>query len=344
MQLRYLLLIGFFLLLTQEQVMAQEAEIDTAAIRKELQSMKDDNLLAELRAMLDSASSPKSFFSINTALSNRLFSIRNNAFNAQQADANALAFLPSVSYFHKTGLGLGITGYARNNGAANPWYQMAVSPSYDKIGKKSMFGVSYTYYLKNTSPSVTTTPYNHEVYGYFQTRKTWLRPSLAVGWATGNYKDVSQVQIERRGVLQTIRDTSLVSLNDFSFSAALAHTFSFSKVLTAKDLITIIPQFSVSGGMQSYSSKTLTRQFLGDRFREFEAERLGKIYNLPTTGSSATNGVTGFSLQTAAFSTSLSWYLGSFSVSTGYYLGYYFDTGLSRKFTHIFNLGLGFTF
>jgi hypothetical protein len=343
MRFRFLLLFAVFSFLNQNRASAQEVELDTAAIRKELQSMKDDNLLSELRAMLDSANTPKSFFSVNAAVSNRLFSIRNNAFNAQQADANATAFLPSVSYFHKSGLGFGVTGYARNNGVANPWYQMAVSPSYDRIAKKSMYGVSYTYYLKNTAPDVTTTPYNHEVYAYFQTRKTWLRPSVAIGWATGSYKDVYKVQIERRGAIQTLIDTSLVSLSDFSFSAALGHTFSFSKVLSGKDLVTIIPQLSVAGGMQSYSSRTLVRQFFGDRFREFEAERLGKIYNLPTSSSTA-SGSTGFSIQTAAFSTSLSWYLGSFSVSSGYYLGYYFDPGMTRNFIHIFNLGLGFTF
>lgn len=343
MQLRVLLLIGFFSLALADSSSAQEAELDTVALRKELQSMKDDNLLADLRAMLDSANSAKSFFSVNAGVSNRLFSIRNNAFNAQQANASSVAFLPSASYFHKSGLGFGITGYARNTGTSSSWYQMAVSPSYDRIAKKAMFGVSYTYYLKNPAPDVIASPYNHEFYAYFQTRKTWLRPSAAIGWATGNYKDVYQVQIERRGVLQTLTDTSLVSLKDFSLSAALAHTFSFSKVLSGKDLVTIIPQLSVIGGMQKYSSKTLIRQFLGDRFREHDAERLGKIYNLPASPS-ASSGTTGFSLQTAAFSTSISWYQGPYSVSSGYFLGYYFDSGLSRRFTHVFNLGLGFTF
>jgi len=57
-----------------------------------------------------------------------------------------LPFLPSVSYIHKSGLGFSATGYVRGIDATPSLYQMALSPSYDHIGEKSMFGVSYTYY------------------------------------------------------------------------------------------------------------------------------------------------------------------------------------------------------
>jgi hypothetical protein len=50
------------------------------------------------------------------------------------------------------------------------------------------------------------------------------------------------------------------------------------------------------------------------------------------------------SLQTAAFATNISWYKEAFSISTGYFFGYYFDTSASSRFSHIFNVSLGFTF
>jgi hypothetical protein len=49
-------------------------------------------------------------------------------------------------------------------------------------------------------------------------------------------------------------------------------------------------------------------------------------------------------LESAAFSMNLSWFKGAFSINSGYFLGYYFNAASNRRFSHIFNTGLGFTF
>lgn len=331
------LFFSFLFLLVSDLLNAQDQGLDTLALKAELSSMKNDSLLNELRSMLDSAGRNQSFFSINISASNRLFSTKNNAFNSQQSNAGVIAILPSVSYMHKSGLGFSATGYVRGIDAKPSLYQMALSPSYDHIGGKAMFGVSYTYYNKKEQVSSAVTPYDHEVYAYVQHRKSWLRPSLALGWAEGQYQDVSTIPIRLNGNYYWIKDTSNVMLNDLSVTASISHSFSFSEVFGKKDMLLIAPQISLIGGMQSYS--TVSRStVLGTRLREIELERIRKRYNVSSTDISS------FTLQTAAFSTNFSWYRKAFSISAGYFFAYYFDGSLSNRTVHIFNLSTGLTF
>lgn len=326
----------FFVMLSNFLV-AQDQGLDTLALKAELSSMKNDSLINELRSMLDSAGRNQSFFSINLSASNRLFSTKNNAFNSQQSNAGVMAILPSVSYIHKSGLGFSATGYVRSIDAKPSLYQMALSPSYDHIGDKAMYGISYTFYNKNEQLNTAVTPYDHEIYAYVQDRKSWLRPALALGWAEGQYQDVSTIPLRLNGNYFWIRDTSNVMLNDFSLSASVSHSFSFSELLGKNDMLLIVPQLSLIGGMQSYSivSRSVV---LGTRNRAIELDRIRKLYNVSSTE------ISNFTLQTAAFSTNISWYRKAFSVSAGYFFAYYFDSGMSNRTAHIFSLGTGLTF
>ena len=331
------LIYSFLLVLVSNFLYAQDRVLDTMALKAELYSMKNDSLINELRSMLDSAGRNQSFFSLNLSASNRLFSTKNNAFNSQQSNAGVIAIVPSVSYFHKSGFGLSATGFVRGIDATPSLYQMAISPSYDHIGEKAMYGISYTYYNKNAQLSTSVTPYDHEVYTYVQHRKSWLRPALALGWAEGQYQDVSTIPIKLNGNYFWIKDTSNVMINDFSLSASISHPFSFSDLLGKSDMLMIAPQLSLIGGMQSYS--TVSRStVLGTRMREIELERIRKLYNVSSTEISS------FTLQTAAFSTNVSWYRKAFSISAGYFFAYYFDSSMSNRTAHIFNLSTGLTF
>ena len=331
------LFFSILFVLVSNLLFAQDQGFDTLALKAELSSMKNDSLINELRSMLDSAGRNQSFFSVNISASNRLFSTKNNAFNSQQSNAGVIAILPSVSYIHKSGLGFSATGYVRGIDAKPSLYQMALSPSYDHIGEKAMFGISYTYYSKNEQVSTSVTPYDNELYAYLQHRKSWLRPSLALGWAEGQYQDVSTIPIKLNGNYYWIKDTSNVMLNDLSVTASISHSFSFSEVFGKKDMLLITPQISLIGGMQSYS--TVSRStVLGTRLREIELERIRKRYNVSSTDISS------FTLQTAAFSTNFSWYRKAFSISAGYFFAYYFNSSTSNRTAHIFSLSTGLTF
>ena len=60
---------------------------DTAAIQTDSIAL-DESMLADLRFLLDSMKIRQSFFSVDMGVSNRLFSVRNNNFNAQQVTAD----------------------------------------------------------------------------------------------------------------------------------------------------------------------------------------------------------------------------------------------------------------
>lgn len=320
-------------------VFGQENAIDTVALRKMIADFRSDSLMTELRSMFDSMGNRESFFSFSTSVSNRLFSTSNNAFNSQQSNSGQTAFSPAVSYFHKSGFGLTATGYIRNTNAKTSFYQLALSPSYDRIGSRSMYGISYTRYLKSNALNATVTPYNHEVYAYFMGRKTWIRPQFALGWATGTYDDVSQVTYRVGGMNILVTDTSQVTLKDLSLTAGVSHSFGFDDVFSRNDLFTIVPQFSLIGGVQQYA--TVTKSVFrpgGQRGGISDRERIGRLYRI--SNSTQTN----LALQTAAFSLNANWYHKSFSVSAGYFLGYYFNTSASSPLSHLFFVTTGFTF
>ncbi len=314
------------------------SNVDSASTFSELSSLKNDSLLVELRSLLDSMNKPVSFFSFYTSVSNRLYSTKNNAFNAQQYSNSGIAVSPSISYYHKTGLGLSATSYMRTIDGQFSLYQTALSPSFDKINKKIMYGVSYSYYIKKLS--AVSTPYEHEVYAYVQGRKKWLRPSLAFGWAEGEYKDISVIPIKLNGNYRWISDTSMVTLNDLSLIAGLSHSFVFDHIFTKKDALTFVPQVNVIGGMQSFGIKS-TMQIPERPEREINDDRIRKIYRLRTNANSTTSQV---SLQTIALSANLTYIKDAVSFSTGYFLGYYLNNTSGNQLSHIFNVSVGLTF
>jgi hypothetical protein len=296
-------------------------------------------LIQDLKGLLGKEFKSKSFFSAYLTASNRLFSTINNAFNAQQTAAS-VAITPSVSYYHKSGLGITATSYLRPTSVSGGLYQLALTPSYDFIGDKVMYGISYTRYVKTDPTNSFTTPYDNEVYGYIQERKTWLRPSLTLGWAGGSYNDVSMIPIKVNGNTIIVKDSSIITINDFSSIFSLSHNFKFSDVLSSDDLITLVPQISLIGGVQGYQAKSVTvGSIIGPRSRENDLERIRERYNFRSSST-----VSSFSLQTIAASLNLSWYKGAFSFSGGYFSGYYFQSGTSSQWSHIFNVSLGVTF
>ncbi len=327
--------IVIFINLPNQHLSAQvnNSTIDAAM---DLSSLKNDSLLAELRLLLDSMNKPKSFFSVNFSLSNKLFSANNNAFNYQQSTTSAVAFLPSLSYYNKSGLGLALTSYFRSNGQQFSFYQTAITPSFDKINRKIMYGLSYSYYLKSSSSS--STPYLNEIYGYFQERKSWVRPSVALGWANGNYNDVSVIPIKVNGNRRLITDTSKVRLTDISISAGISHSFSFNELISKNNVLSLTPQISLIAGKQQFTT-TSNHPFPEFKDRDVILERVRKIYKAPSKKSTSNA-----SIQTLATSLNLSYIIKSVSISSGYYMGYYINGTPGNRVSHIFNLGLGLTF
>ncbi|MEY3432295.1 MAG: hypothetical protein RL131_231 [Bacteroidota bacterium] len=333
----------FFQLLLFSFSSFSQNKIDTSAIRADLKSMKEDSLLNDIRGLLDSADQAKNFFMVNASVTNQLFSAKNTAFNFQQTNSAVNGFVPSVSYFHKSGFGMSATAYLAKQNAQTSIYQTALTPSFDRIGEKSMYGISYTYYLKTNTANSLATPYNHDVYAYYMYRKTWIRPSIALGYATGNYLDATTIPIRIGGNTFFVKDTSRITLNDVSMIGTLSHAFSFSDVFVSDDMLTFTPQISLVAGAQKYSIESISiglPRLRNDLDRQNDFERIIKRYKIDSEDVQYQ-----YSLQTFSLSGSLSWYKDVFSLSGGYNWVHYLGQSTSSNTTaHIFNVSIGFTF
>jgi hypothetical protein len=268
----------------------------------------------------------------SVSVGNRLFSLRNNNFNAQQLTTNRISVTPSISYFHKSGLGIGAASFITSDSGKIQFYQYAVSPSFDYMkGKHVTYGISYTRYFTKNDVSFYTTPFRNEFFGYVMTKKGWLRPGLSVGWANGKFKETFQFDTVILGIRRLITDTTNIKLQDFSLVGTVSHMFEWNDVLTPRDNVTISPQFSLAAGSQRYDTDTKGKLILGKR------GRISRRYNY----SSVEN--TGFRFQAVSFSLYATYFISSFSFTPMYFVSYYIPES-ENKFSHIFSLTAGISF
>ena len=293
----------------------------------------DDSMLADLRYLLDSMKIRQSFFSVDLGVSNRLFSLRNNNFNAQQVTADRIAFTPSVTYYHKSGFGMSAMAFLSTFDGKASFYQYAFSPSYDYFNnKKVAFGFSYAYYLTRDDLSVYATPFKHELYGYVRGRKGWLRPGFSMGWATGSYSEIKQLDTVIFGIPRRFIDTTHVGLEDFSMSVSVSHYIDFDDLIKKGDGLSIVPQLILVAGAQNYQADSKTSVYAGIRLRN-----TGRRY--------LTNAVenTGLRFQSVAAAINASYFINKLSLSAGYYLSYSLPE-TDKPFTNIFSISAGLTF
>jgi hypothetical protein len=306
--------------------------VDTTLIQTDSISI-DKDMLADLRYLLDSMKIRKSFFSVELGVGNRLFSMRNINFNAQQVTSNRISFMPSVTYYHKSGFGMSAMAFLSTFDGNPKFYQYAFSPSYDYLNnKKVSFGLSYTYYLTRDDLSVYATPFKHELYGYLRGRKGWLRPGFSLGWATGTYTDIKQLDTVIFGIPRRFVDTSLIGLQDFSMTFSAAHYFDFEDLFKKEDGLSIVPVIMLVTGAQNYAADSKTTLFSGTRLR-----------NITRRYSYETSGKTGLRFQSLAAALSINYYINKLSFSAGYFISYYLPE-TDKPFSHIFSITAGLTF
>jgi hypothetical protein len=318
-----LLAVGFF-----AASMAQtEAESKAA-----LDSMLKNDALAQ---MLDSLGTvdAKSSFDVSIGFGNRLFSLSNNSLTADQADVRKLIITPAVAYYHKSGFGIAVTGFLGSDSGTTRIFQTGITPSYDYAGKKISAGVAYTRYINNKSLSISPSPFQNDFYAYVSASKGVLQPGIAVGYASGKYKEYTDSLRIRPAPLPPIRirDTTTYKLKDFSLLGSVKHDFELYGVFSKNDGLLISPQVLLIAGSQKYSfvsnTTAITRQPQGG------AARLRR-------SSSATD-KTGFSLQSAAFSLDIDYSTGKFYFRPQLYMDYYLPQTTGTRLTTTFSCVLG---
>ncbi|MBI1779960.1 MAG: hypothetical protein HYR66_01105 [Sphingobacteriales bacterium] len=306
--------------------------------------LANDTLMKEFNAFVDSITAPKSYFDISAGFSNRIFSVRNTAFNSQQVSSNKFTLTPTLSYINKTGLGLSFSSFLIFDGSNTGFYQHAITPSFDNVKNDNVaFGFSFTHYIVNNSKTYNTTPFNNEVYGYIIGKKGWLQPGLAAGWAGGKYSEIYKIDtfklVTIGGITKrinfTIRDTVHTTIKDFSVTASLQHEFDWTNIFDSDDEFTFTPTLMLSAGAQDYAIKQSASVSL-KRF-PLRLRRLAR----------GANGNTGFQFQSAGLSLSGNYTTGKFYIAPQYYLDYYLPNDLAageKRLNGFFNVTLGVTF
>jgi hypothetical protein len=221
-----------------------------------------DSLLKDFDAYLDSLSIRTSFFNISAGVGTGYFSFRDNTALNINTVRQAL-FSPQVNYFHKSGLGLSATGFLiSENGKLNP-YQFAISPSYDYVKPAHISaGISYTRYFNRKDLSFYTTPIRNELYTYFNYRKWWLEPGIAVGYGWGSKTEYTkqEVEIYRKRLKHSKTNTIYIrqdeSVKDLSLLVSVRHTFNWYNILDKKDFFSVTPAFLLSAGTQNFGLNT----------------------------------------------------------------------------------------
>ncbi|HEY4150079.1 MAG TPA: hypothetical protein VGM41_14165, partial [Chitinophagaceae bacterium] len=331
---------------TQQQAYAQQEGHDTIPSVKRDSSLAaredstaiTDSLMKEFEAMVDELVAPKSFVSVGAGLGNRTFSVKNNSLNTQEATTDRLSITPYAGYYHKSGLGITLMGYASSFEDNHiGMYQYAVTPSYDYISHRLAAGISYTRYFAKDTALQSTTPYDNDLYGYVNiVRKSW-RYGVALGYATGNFTDelkygdsllqYNPVLMRSQWVKYKVTVNSKNRLHDFSVSGMVRRDFEWNDVLKKGDNITLSITSYLVGG--SSEMNTTTNANVNLKLRQVTLQRFRRSYKNEDGNT--------FQLQSAALSFSLYYTVGRFDIAPVWFMDYYFPDS-SKRYSQVFSL------
>lgn len=276
----------------------------------------------------------KSYFDVNVMMSNGIFSFDNNALNAGQARTNKIYYTPSVSYNHKSGLGISINGSFATDDGSLKMYQYAISPSYSFRNKNFDVGISYTRYIKGSATQFQINPFKNDLYGSAAYKKSWIEPGLALGYSFGKQVEYYDTAFWFLNRVVHLRDTITTKLGSLSLALSASHQWQFNRLMNKKDAIQIRTSLILNTGSQkwniSHSNSLLNR-------RPIVQNIVKRRYGDGTTS-------TAFNIQSAAFAANLIYYYGKFYLQPQIYLDYYLLSTTEKKLTSIFSITAGVSF
>lgn len=245
-------------------------------------------------------------------------------------------FSPQVSYYHKSGLGVALTGFLiSENGKSNP-YQFAASPFYDYVKPMNYStGISFTRYFTKQNLSFYTTPIKNELYTYFNYKKWWLEPGIALsyGWGSKTEYDQAEVEILRKRSMPSKKNIIYIkfdeSVKDLSLLVSLRHNFEWYKVLSSKDMLTVTPALLLSAGTQNFGLNT-----------SFSSNSKYINNNVLPANSNIKN-IQGLNFQSSAFLLRLNYSIRKFYLSPQLLLDYYLQQSANR-FNSVYSFSIGY--
>ncbi len=297
---------------------------------------KNDSLdiLNQLKELLSLEDKPVSYGYANIGIGNRLFSVKNNALNGFQNNASQVIYSPSLGYFHKTGLGLTAGANLLNDVTGFGVNQYSVMPSYNLMGNKTLgVDISYTHYFVKNKFSEFSSPVQDDFYASFRLKKPWLSPGVALGYATGQYKEANYKDTVINGIRRYIYDSVTNDLKIFSLTVSASHQFDWYSVFNKSDGFGVTPTLLVNAG----SGRTTISHKTNAPLLFNLLKRRGKI---PLSQENK------FEIQSVGLSLYLNYTIGNLVLEPQLYLDYYIPDidADAKRFTQVFTFTVGYLF
>jgi len=240
-----------------------DLEIDT--------SMNFDELMNEMDFFLDSLLKPRSFFLANVSLGSNYFNYWRRNLTQLESTKRGI-FSTILGYYHKSGLGLTVSGNVTDDEEKLNLYQFSISPSFDFITSTDWIaGISYTRYITKDSLPFYTSPLQNEINAYFVWRKSWLQPGIATSFGNGNRAEfkkrqrfIEHLRRRRPGSIINVTNTN-ETVADFLVTGFVRHSFYWIHLLNRKDHVKFTPQVSFSAGSQKFGFNGTTSIYTVNR-------------------------------------------------------------------------------
>jgi hypothetical protein len=302
--------------------------------------MHDDSLLKGLSAFIDSAEGPKTLLAIEFGAGNGFF-ISKNATAAMGYSTKAF-FTPTITYLHKSGLGISASAYATQDRGRLSVYQGAITPSYGIAQKDWAAGVSYSRYINKDSISFGLTPLRNDIYMYGVFKKFWLEPGAAVDFSFDSYKLeqnplLSDFSSEGAEDQESAVYNYKVHAHTMSAIITLQHDFEWFHIFSRDDHIAFTPTFNVLADASNYDISVINHLKVG------MAERYDRNSTSNKTGN--TSKANGFAIESAGALFDAVYTFGRFLIDPQILATYFINAtpGVqSFRVSYLMNVGLVF--
>jgi hypothetical protein len=215
-----------------------------------------DELFNELDAFIDSITAPRTMVLVNVGVSSNFLNFQSGS-DVDLETKRKINLLPSLGYYHKSGLGISGSATIVNDGTGLNAYQFLITGSYDYLGHEAFItGVSGTRFITKDSLPFYTSPLKNEVNAYFTYKKWWIKPSISASYGWGGRSDyeereeyITSLRLRPSGYTQI---NTHESVNDFSVSASVRHDFYWLDLLGKGYAFRLTPQLMFVGGTQKF--------------------------------------------------------------------------------------------
>lgn len=210
---------------------------------------------------------------------------------------NSLSIAPIIDIRHGDGLGISYSPKFVAGGQSSGIYVHQVTAGLESYNK-ALFDVvaDYSHYFFTNNKSIPRTPITNELYFSGTYKKTWIMPTLTLGYGFGTLKTAQQNS----------------SVNDVNVSAGVSHIF--KKELPDDGSFSLIPALKLNAGTNEYFSLLRSSKYIAanKNYQNVIKKKKGNGGNVVVTNTPVTK--KGFSINNAEAELQGSFEKGSFDV------------------------------